>query len=761
MDRHASLSDDYKVGSVSSLKAGAHHIPAHISTRGRYFTDSYGRSLLLHGCNVSGLSKLPVTPNGFTHLSEGFFDHEFVNFVGRPFPLDEAHEHFTRLSNWGLTFIRLVITWESLEHEGPGIYDDEYIAYLAELIAMMPKYGIRCYIDAHQDVWSRHTGGSGAPTWTLGIAGLDIRSFKATGAAHAHNLHLEPHDPPPKVWPSGYCKLAAATLATVFWAGDTFAPKTKVKRSEFKGGFRDGETTTEEEVGLQEFLQTCMIEAFGALADKVKDLEAVMGFEVINEPHRGYIELHSPYSWDFKTDLAIGFFPSAAQGWALGTGHPVLIDHYVPSFPVTAKSHQVLLTPPNGRTAWKAGVKCIWEDHGVWAWDPKRGRFGEPVVLKMEYFTKHPETGKEVEWYQDFYWPFCKKFGERIVSVNPTWRTFVGPIPNESLFTKSVGFMSANVQGLARGMFILKALYFGRAGLKKKFALSRCSFSIAPADNAHSYALQIHNIINAGYRSIGEFPVVIGETGVPFDMNDKAAFKTGNFSWQERQMDAICSALESNLVSFNLWNYNPLNNDEWGDSWNSENFSWFSLSDVTKDALDHALKTGGEDARLNVGARVLDAVERPYACKVAGIPTHANYNFRSKVYTFRFANPSPTAASTPPVKEQADTAHPPLHGTPIQSRETEIYLPRRRYGAAARAGMLRVDTRGEGDWKYDEVLQTLYFLHTNTTPEYTHLIRLWIDGEGGAGSSELFEWRVEIALALVVLLFAVGYTNGW
>lgn len=43
---------------------------------------------------------------------------------------------------------------------------------------------------------------------------------------------------------------------------------------------------------------------------------------------------------------------------------------------------------------------------------------------------------------------------------------------------------------------------------------------------------------------------MIGETGVPFDLNGKAAFRTGDFSWQERQMDAICGALEENLVSF-------------------------------------------------------------------------------------------------------------------------------------------------------------------------------------------------------------------
>lgn len=69
-----------------------------------------------------------------------------------------------------------------------GQYDEAYITYLHELISMMPKYGITCYIDPHQDVWSRHTGGSGAPTWTLELVGFDIYNLKTTGAAHAHNV---------------------------------------------------------------------------------------------------------------------------------------------------------------------------------------------------------------------------------------------------------------------------------------------------------------------------------------------------------------------------------------------------------------------------------------------------------------------------------------------------------------------------------------------------------------------------------------------
>jgi hypothetical protein len=210
------LSQRSPAASLSSSSLG----PLPISpNHGRYLVDSFGRRLLLHGANVSGLNKLPSQPNSFTHLDLGekYFDGENISFVGRPWPLEESHEHLTRLASWGLTFIRLVIPWESLEHAGPGSYDEDYLTYLHSLLSLFPQYGLKAYIDAHQDVWSRHAGGSGAPLWTLELVGLDVRAFKATGAAHAHNVHLDTEkDPPPKVWPSGMCKLCVLLFLPSF-----------------------------------------------------------------------------------------------------------------------------------------------------------------------------------------------------------------------------------------------------------------------------------------------------------------------------------------------------------------------------------------------------------------------------------------------------------------------------------------------------------------------------------------------------------------
>ena len=128
---------------------------------------------MLRGINVGGDCKVPARPDGDTRLKEGFYDRKGVSFVGRPFPLDEADAHFARLKSWGLDFIRLLVTWEAVEHEGPGIYDEEYLDYIEAIAAKAGERGLSLFVDPHQDAWSRWTGGDGAPMWTLDAAGFE------------------------------------------------------------------------------------------------------------------------------------------------------------------------------------------------------------------------------------------------------------------------------------------------------------------------------------------------------------------------------------------------------------------------------------------------------------------------------------------------------------------------------------------------------------------------------------------------------------
>ena len=123
-----------------------------LHVEGRRFRDAAGREVTLRGINVAGDSKYPSKPNLPSHVLDGFFDGDSVSFVGRPFPVDEADEHFSKLRCWGYNTIRYIFTWEAIEHAGPGKYDDAWIEHTIAVLRLAKNYGFYIILDPHQDV---------------------------------------------------------------------------------------------------------------------------------------------------------------------------------------------------------------------------------------------------------------------------------------------------------------------------------------------------------------------------------------------------------------------------------------------------------------------------------------------------------------------------------------------------------------------------------------------------------------------------------
>ncbi|KAJ3716397.1 glycoside hydrolase superfamily [Lentinula raphanica] len=708
---HPSLSSSYSPGSSNTYGHdwSQDATGGGIQTHGRHFIDGYGRVCGLRGVNLSGSSKSPSNHNNDTFPS----DAETVTFVGRPFPLDEAPEHLARLRRWGLTFIRFLVTWEAVEHAGPGIYDTEYLAYIRDLLNLLPQYGMVAFVSLHQDVWSRYSGGSGAPAWTFEVAGLDPLHLESTGAAWLKGVkgggHIEEER---GLWPCGYQKLAAATMATCFWAGDAFAPKLSITNK--KG----------ESISVQKFLQDAYLDMSEMLVKAIGDLQGVIGFEMMNEPHRGYVEVPSLHYFDYNTDLHLSAVPSAFESFQLGAGHPTEVSVWTRSYPMPTRKTGSAVLNMEKRKVWKEDGptkgRCLWEMHGVWGWDKNKNT---AIVLRENYFKKHPTTtGKKIDWYTDFYYPFLNKWAERVRGASsPDKIVFVEMIPNEfcptsftgdhqpdnivyaphwydlnALFTKAFGDFTVNVQGLSRGMFPLKAFYWGHKGARDNFAL------------------QIRNIVEKAYQVLGEKPVIIGECGIPMDMNKGKAFKTDDFTWQARMMDAMLVGLERALVGFTLWNYNPYNTDLAGDDWNGENFSWFSRSRALPREL---LYYEQSSPSLDNGGRILSAVVRPYPAKTAGIPLKFEYEVTTWSFTFKWCNPDASAHSngSPTVDK------PSLSRSKINALETEIFLP-----SLIAHGRTVIVTGLEKDdsYVYDEVRQTLFIVARNTDPGFVHEVRV-------------------------------------
>ena len=72
------------------------------------------------------------------------------------------------------------------------------------------------FVSMHQDVWSRYSGGSGAPAWTLTATGFDLDALEETNAAWLIGVKGGGHVEEERgLWPCGYQKLAAATMSYV------------------------------------------------------------------------------------------------------------------------------------------------------------------------------------------------------------------------------------------------------------------------------------------------------------------------------------------------------------------------------------------------------------------------------------------------------------------------------------------------------------------------------------------------------------------
>ncbi len=617
---------------------------------GPHFQDEFGRTLLLRGVNLAGSSKVPSGPKGPSHMLDGFYDHRNVSFVGRPFPLEEADEHFRRLKSWGMTFIRFLVTWEAIEHAGPGQYDDEYIDYVRAVIQAAGRHGIRLFIDPHQDVWSRFTGGDGAPGWTLEMVGMDLTRLNETGAAISHAVHGDPF--PRMIWPTNAHKLAAATMFALFFAGNDLAPNTRIQ----------GESA-------QEFLQRHYIASMRRLARALRGLENVVGFDTMNEPVRGYMGIEDLNFCCGRPRL--GESPSPLQAMLLASGVPQEVDIWEISLRGNRKVGSRPLNP-RGVRLWKEGFDCIWRQNGVWDIGPS----GQPRLLRPFHFNQ--VNGRTMDFNQDYYKPFANRYAREIRAELPDALIFIETEPS----TPSPRWEAQDADRIVyaphwydAATLIFKQYY---AWVAADFRNDRLVFG--PGAIRRSFAAQLAHFKEESRQHLRDAPVLVGEFGIPFDLDHKRAYRTGDFSKQIKALDRSMRAMEANLLSSTIWNYTPDNTNAHGDLWNDEDLSIFSRDQQT------------DPADINSGGRALEALLRPYPVATAGEPLSLSFDLHKREMQFSFRHDPAVAAPT------------------------EIYIPSFQYphGISVSAPL--------GEWEYDPAQQTL--LYRPASPGGTHWIKI-------------------------------------
>ena len=249
-------------------------------------------------------------------------------------------------------------------------------------------------------------------------------------------------------------------------------------------------TEESELVNIQDFLQDHFMDAITALTQRIHDergLEdsVVLGYDTLNEPCMGWIGVEDMNIFPEEQELKTGLTPTPIQTLMLGEGLPCVVEDWDFGSMGPKRSRAVLFDPAGVR-AWREGVQCIWEQHGVWSKSTQ-------TLLRPDYFHRDPNTGVHISFLKDCWKPFVATFSAKIRAIHKNAMVFVDPpvnmIPPTFTDAERTGLVyaphwydgltlinkhynewfSVDYIGFKRGLYsnIVFALRFGQTGIRK------------------------------------------------------------------------------------------------------------------------------------------------------------------------------------------------------------------------------------------------------------------------------------------------------
>ncbi|MDO6414706.1 cellulase family glycosylhydrolase [Sphingomonas sp. BIUV-7] len=632
---------------------------------GDTFRDTAGRSVILRGVNLGGDCKLPY-PDGGTNIPTDFADHREVSFIGRPFPIEEADEHLGRLSHWGFNVVRLVTTWEAVEHAGPGLYDEAYLDFLAEICRRAAKYGLYVMIDFHQDVWSRMTGGSGAPGWTFEAVGLDFTKFHAADASHVmQNLY----DYERGGWQDAYPQMS--------WGGNHRLPPTNIMWTFFWTGRLFTPDYTIDGVNVQDFLQSHYLGAMDQVARKVAGIENVLGFDTLNEPVTGWITRRMTYRHVAPTlenalRPRLGLAMSALDCLLAARGIPVAVPLVVRDPQTGALSAPAdKIVNANRISIWRDGLDCPFEAAGAYRLD------GDRVAEVTDDFFQR-RGGRELNAEEDAYSPLFHKVADITRAHQPAWGVFAEIEPYAAVsgegFPAEMPERSVN----ASHWYDYSTLYTKRFQPEAAYDFATGETSYGRNALKQIYCEQLGRIAGhaRGFGPAGA-PTLIGEFGIPYDLDHGAAFAAwaagnhGDELWAEHvaALSLMYEAMDQLQLHSTQWNYTASNRNDLmiGDGWNQEDLSIFSRDQQT------------DPADPDSGGRAIAGFCRPFVRRTAGRLIEMTFDIDRLIFTAEIGD--------------LDEGNGPDFA--------ELYVPHVHFGAAP-----AIEVEG-ADWRYARSTQLL------------------------------------------------------
>ncbi|HET6672907.1 MAG TPA: cellulase family glycosylhydrolase, partial [Agromyces sp.] len=149
-------------------------------------------------------------------------------------------------ADMGTGFVRFLISWRKVEPE-PGVYDQGYLDDVAERLDWFAERGYHVMLDMHQDLWGpgitpSGTNGNGAPIWATDMDGLPVGDHEQ--------------------WELYYLEPGVIRAFDQFW------------------------NTTGEHPELMDHYAG----AWRAVAERFADVDAVVAYDLMNEPYGGTVQ---------------------------------------------------------------------------------------------------------------------------------------------------------------------------------------------------------------------------------------------------------------------------------------------------------------------------------------------------------------------------------------------------------------------------------------------------------------------------------------
>jgi hypothetical protein len=413
---------------------------------------------------------------------------------------------------------------------------------------------------------------------------------------------------------------------TLFFCGDTFVPEFKI----------EGRTA-------QDYLQSHYIGAMREVAKRVKGMPHVLGFDTLNEPSDGWIGHEMSYrhverSAEHPAPVRPGPAWSVLDGLLVARGVPRTIPQLAFD-PAKMKVGVEGETQVNADRVpiWRKGVACPFEQAGAY-----RLTGNGHEVLREDFFQT--VRGRTIDADHDGMAPFFQRVAREVRQIDNDWLIFAELDPFKGFtgegFPKGTPERTVNASHWYDIVTLVTKTFMYPTAINP--------FTMKTLNGAEeieaSYAAALGRIKEASKTIPGGAPTLIGEFGIPYDLDGCAAYQAwakGDHSaapWEKHviALDLMYNAMDRHLLNATQWNYTASNRNDvaCGDGWNQEDLSVFSR--------DQQANPGD----INAGGRAIEGFVRPYVRRAQGAIKAMTFDRASGVFEFTFnADPAVGAAT--------------------------------------------------------------------------------------------------------------------